>query len=41
MVFATRIAEGAKGIDACPPLDTLQRRRLEDYLSRFGLTDLF
>jgi ArsR family metal-binding transcriptional regulator len=39
MVFATRLAEGAKGIDACPPLDMKQRRRLVDYLDRFRQTD--
>lgn len=39
MVFAVRLAEGAKGADACQPLETEQRRKLEDYLSRFKLTD--
>ena len=37
MVFASRVAEGAKGIDACDPLASEQRLKLEDYLSRFNL----
>jgi len=39
MVFATRLAEGAKGIDACQPLEAEQRRKLENYLSRFNLVE--
>lgn len=39
MVFATRVAEGAKGIDACEPLEVDQRRRLESYMTRFNLVD--
>ncbi len=39
MVFATRLAEGAKGIDACEPLEAEQRGTLEAYLGRFNLMD--
>lgn len=39
MVFATRVAEGAKGIDACQPLDPAQRPKLEEYMGRFRLLD--
>ena len=39
MVFAVRVAEGAKGVGDCPPLDMAQRRKLEDYVDRFALTD--
>ncbi len=39
MVFATRLAEGAKGVDACPSLDMVQRRQLEDYIGRFDPAD--
>lgn len=39
MVFAARVAEGAKGIDACPPLDPAQRPKLEEYMVRFRLLD--
>ena len=39
MVFATRLAEGAKGIDACEPLASEQRLKLENYLSRFNLME--
>lgn len=35
MVFAARVAEGAKGIEACTPLAGEQRGRLEDYMRRF------
>lgn len=37
MVFATRLAEGAKGVDVCEPLTSEQRLKLENYLSRFNL----
>lgn len=37
MVFAARLAEGAKGIDACEPLASEQRLELGNYLSRFNL----
>ena len=39
MVFAARLAEGAKGIAACPPLDYSQRQELERYLGPFRLLD--
>jgi ArsR family metal-binding transcriptional regulator len=39
MVFATRVAEGAKGIDVCESLTSKQRQKLEQYMSRFNLTD--
>lgn len=39
MVFAARVAEGAKGIDACEPLACEQRLKLENYLSRFNFVD--
>ena len=35
MVFATRLAEGVKGIDDCPSIEVDNRKRLERYLSRF------
>ena len=37
LVFATKVAEGAKGPDDCPPLDADQHRRLADYMGRFNL----
>jgi ArsR family metal-binding transcriptional regulator len=37
LVFAARVAEGAKGPEACPPLTEDQRHRLSDYLAPFGL----
>lgn len=39
MVFATRVAEGAKGIDVCEPLTSEQRQKLEQYMRRFNLID--
>ena len=36
LVFAARIAEGAKGAEACPPLDSARRRRIEGYMNRFN-----
>lgn len=36
MVFAVRLAEGAKGVEACPPLENDQRRRIENYMGRFS-----
>jgi ArsR family metal-binding transcriptional regulator len=39
MVFAARMAEGAKGIDGCPPLDGSLRAELDQYMSRFNLID--
>ena len=35
MVFAAQVAEGAKGLDDCPPLDDQNRERLSSYLSQF------
>jgi len=35
MVFATRLAEGVKGIDGCPSIEADNRKRLDEYLSRF------
>lgn len=37
MVFATRVIEGAKGVDACPPLELEQRRKLDEYMRQFKL----
>ena len=35
MVYAARIAEGAKGPEGCLPLDGVNKQRLEEYMSRF------
>lgn len=35
MVFATRVAEGAKAAADCPPLDPDQARELDGYMRRF------
>ena len=35
MVFASQAAEGVKGPENCPPLDTDNRRKLTEYLSQF------
>ncbi len=35
MVFATQVAEGAKGPDDCPPLDDENSKKLSEYLSQF------
>lgn len=35
MVFATRVAEGAKGAEDCPSLDEQNRQRLKEYLGQF------
>jgi ArsR family metal-binding transcriptional regulator len=37
MVFASQVAEGAKGPENCPPLDEKSRLNLTQYLSRFHL----
>ena len=37
MVFALRLAEGAKGVDDCPFLEEKSRAALDAYLSRFDL----
>lgn len=39
MVFAARLAEGAKCIEACPPLTDGQRQALEGYMACFNLVD--
>lgn len=39
MVFAARLAEGAKGTEACPPLTDAQRQALEGYMACFNLVD--
>ena len=36
LVFATRLAEGAKGVDACPPIESENRQIIEEYLNRFA-----
>jgi ArsR family metal-binding transcriptional regulator len=35
MVFATQVAEGAKGPENCPPLDDDARNKLAEYLGQF------
>ena len=35
MVFASRVAEGAKWPEDCPPLDGNDREKLREYMSRF------
>ena len=35
MVFATQLAEGAKGPEDCPPLDDDEKTKLSTYLSQF------
>ena len=37
MVFAVRVAEGAKGPCNCPPIEDDNRMRLETYLNRFNM----
>jgi len=37
MVFATKIAEGAKGAEICPSLKVEQRMKLEKYMEHFSL----
>lgn len=39
LVFATRLAEGAKGVEACPPLTAEMSQKLEHYMSCFHLPD--
>lgn len=36
MVYATRVAEGVKEPDDCPPLDLEKKRRLEEYMTQFA-----
>ena len=35
MVFAVRMAEGVKNPDDCPPMDSGNKLRLEEYMSQF------
>jgi len=35
MVFAVRMAEGVKNPDDCPPMDSGNKQRLEEYMSQF------
>ena len=35
MVFASQVAEGAKGPEGCPPADEENSKKLTEYLSRF------
>lgn len=37
MVFATKVAEGAKGPEDCPPLQKDESRQLVDYMRQFNL----
>ena len=37
MVFAARVAEGAKGAEDCPLLDESRKKKLDDYMERFQL----
>ena len=37
LVFATRVAEGAKGPENCPPLQMDNREKLHHYLDQFNL----
>jgi len=37
MVFATRVVEGGKGYEDCPPLDTDNREKMKNYLGKFNL----
>jgi hypothetical protein len=37
MVFALRLAEGAKGSDDCPYLDVESKAKLDEYLNGFNL----
>ncbi|MBW2090483.1 MAG: Fe-S cluster protein, partial [Deltaproteobacteria bacterium] len=37
MVFATQVAEGAKGPEDCPPIGEENSKKLAEYLGRFKL----
>jgi ArsR family metal-binding transcriptional regulator len=37
LVFATRLAEGAKGMESCPPITAENKKQVEEYLSQFHL----
>lgn len=39
LVFATQLAEGAKGVADCPPMSAEARNALGDYLAPFRLDD--
>jgi len=39
MVFASRVVEGAKGAEDCPPMGGLDKQRLAKYMSQFNLND--
>jgi ArsR family metal-binding transcriptional regulator len=39
MVFAARVAEGAKGVEDCLPLNEEHQKKLENYLNRFDLME--
>jgi len=36
MVFATKVAEGAKGADDCPALEGKNKKWLQMYMSQFS-----
>jgi len=38
MVFATMVAEGAKGAEDCPPLDDYNSKKLSEYMTLFRPT---
>jgi ArsR family metal-binding transcriptional regulator len=37
MVFATRVAEGAKGSGDCPPMNAAAKQSIDDYLAGFSV----
>lgn len=39
MVFAARVAEGVKTAQDCPPMEEEKRKRLDDYMKQFHLSD--
>lgn len=39
MVFATRVAEGVKGSEDCPPMNNDKKEKLDNYMLRFKLND--
>jgi ArsR family metal-binding transcriptional regulator len=39
MVFAAMMADGVKGVEDCPPLDTEHRQKLGEYLRQFDLME--
>ncbi|MBF0227275.1 MAG: Fe-S cluster protein [Desulfobacterales bacterium] len=40
MVFATRIAEGAKGIEKCPSIGAVEKEKLQEYMKNFKMDAL-